>query len=83
MQRFGIPEIAPTWFNHELSGYVEKDATQIFWERSITTDRPIGANQPDIIVVDRRNKMAILIDISIPGDWNVATKEHEKLTKYR
>ena len=52
---FGIPEVAPTWFNHELSAYVEKDATQFFWERPITIDRPIVANKPGIIVVDHRN----------------------------
>ena len=77
-----VPELATSWFNHKLEGFIEKDATQIYWERPIVTDRPITANKPDIVIVDRQSKLTLLVDISIPGDWNVATKEAEKHQKY-
>ena len=32
--------------------------------------------------MDRQSKLTLLIDVSIPGDWNVATKEAEKHQKY-
>ena len=62
--------------------FVEKDATQIYWERPVTTDHPISANRPDLIVIDGQSKQTLLIDISILVDWNAASKEMEKIKKY-
>jgi hypothetical protein len=32
---------------------------------------------------DKEEKTCLLIDITIPDDWNVNTKETEKLSKYK
>ena len=39
------------------------------------------ANQPDIVVVDKRDKKAIVVDEAIPSDKNIRKKEHENLEK--
>ncbi|KAI3362535.1 hypothetical protein L3Q82_012837, partial [Scortum barcoo] len=40
-------------------------------------------NQPDIMVVDKKQKRAIVIDVAIPSDSHIKEKEHEKLEKYQ
>ena len=41
------------------------------------------ANQPDIVVVDKERKRAVVIDVAIPADANIRKKEHKKVEKYR
>ena len=55
---------------------------EIIYDQIISTDRPIGANRPDIIVKDIIKKKAYIIDISCPCDTNVGKKEAEKISKY-
>ena len=37
----------------------------------------------DIVVVDKLEKMAVVIDATIVSDSNIKKKEHEKLEKYQ
>lgn len=41
------------------------------------------ANQPDIVVVDKKRKKAIVRDVVIPSDGNTRKREDEKLDKYQ
>lgn len=47
-----------------------------------TNTKPEAALSNDIVVKDLKFKTAKLIDISIPSDYNVVTKETEKISKY-
>ena len=69
-----VSELPPAWFNHELTEFVEKGAIQIHWEWPVTTNRPITTKKLDIVDVDRQCKLNLLIDISVPRDWNVSTR---------
>ena len=40
------------------------------------------ANQPDIVVVNKQEKKAIVVDVAIPRNSNTRNREHEKLEKY-
>jgi len=52
------------------------------WYVPVITDRTILANPPDIVLHDKKEKICLLIDITIPDDSNLNTKETEKLSKY-
>ncbi|KAJ8714401.1 hypothetical protein PYW07_002626 [Mythimna separata] len=54
----------------------------LYWDRSIITDRTVVANKPDIVVVDRIGRRAIIVDISVPHDENLVKAEKEKQNKY-
>ncbi|XP_067943066.1 guanylate-binding protein 4-like [Watersipora subatra] len=56
----------------------ENDRAKILWDFYIQTDKHVLANQPDIVVVDKENKRATVIDIAVPNDYNIASKEKEK-----
>ncbi|XP_065326275.1 butyrophilin subfamily 2 member A2-like [Pelmatolapia mariae] len=43
----------------------------------------VVANQPDIVVVEKQKKTAVVIDGVVPNDTNIRKKEHEKLEKYQ
>ena len=39
------------------------------------------ANHPDIVVSNKQDKKAVVIDVTIPSDNNMGKKEHEKFEK--
>ena len=41
------------------------------------------SNQPDIMLIDKQQKKAVVIDVAIPSDNHIRKKEHEKLEKYQ
>ncbi len=43
----------------------------------------ITARRPDIVLVDKDKKEVSLIDISVPTDRNIPTKQDEKIHKYQ
>ena len=48
----------------------------------IQTDHVIEHRWPDIVVVVKDNKMALLIDITVLGDTKVEDKKQEQIDKY-
>ena len=55
----------------------ENDRAKILWDFYIRTDKHVLANQPDIVVVDKENKRATIIDIAVPNDYNIACKKRK------
>jgi len=50
---------------------------------NIQKDHAIEHRQPHIIVVDKDNKRALLIDIALHADARVEEKEQEKMDRYQ
>ena len=53
-----------------------------YWDRSIMTDRYIFANKPDIVLVYRVARRALIVDVIIPHNDNLVRAEKEILCKY-
>ena len=51
---------------------------ELIWDMPIAAARVIGANTPDIVIRDKCNKKAYIIDMSCPCDLNVHNKEAEQ-----
>ena len=62
---------------------MELEGISILWDFPVHTDRTIQANRPDIIIKDRKNKVCVLIDMSVPTDKNISVKVFDKLSKYK
>ena len=54
---------------------VEYKRAKLLWDFLIQTNRKVLANQPDIVVVDKQKKEAVVIDIAVPSDSNIKKKE--------
>ena len=62
---------------------VTETEVKILWDFEIRTDRVIPARRPDIVVLNKTNRTATIIDIAVPSDRNIKTKEREKIEKYQ
>jgi hypothetical protein len=48
------------------------------WDVPVITDRTVPANRPDTVQHDKTEQTCPLIDIALPDDANVNTKETEE-----
>ena len=76
-------EVNEKWYNHQPDTVTENERCTILWDFGIHTDRRITANRPDIIIKNKMENKCYLIDMSVPGDANVISKEFEKRSKYK
>ena len=76
-------EPAKHWYEHRAEGVMENRDTEILWNFNIRTDHVIEARCPDIVLRDKKNQEAFIIEVAIPGDIRVRDKEAEKISKYQ
>ena len=71
-------------YDHVPEKVEETDHVKILWDFNIQTDHVIEHRRPDVVVLDKHEKMCHLIDIhvAVPGD-RVEVKENEKVQKYQ
>ena len=62
---------------------MENEKCKILWDMTIQCDHVIEARRPDIVVVEKENNKAIIVDIASPWDHRVYEKEGEKIEKYQ
>ncbi|KAL1451137.1 hypothetical protein WDU94_003426 [Cyamophila willieti] len=82
-KKYNIPGIATRWYEHEPKPVVNNEEVTILYDTQIHTDRTVPANKPDIVIKNLKEKHCTLIDISVPCDKNLISKEAEKKLKYR
>jgi hypothetical protein len=75
-----VPE---KWYEHKPEKVVNTDDITIMYDMTVLTDRTIGANRPDIIFHNKKEKQCLLIDVAVPDDANISLKEAEKISKYK
>ncbi|KAF7650224.1 hypothetical protein LDENG_00129190, partial [Lucifuga dentata] len=62
---------------------VENGRAKVLWDFKFQTDKQLLANQPDMVVVDKQQKRAVVIDVAVPADSNIRKKEHQKIQRYQ
>ena len=71
------------WYDHQPDTVTNTETHTVLWDMAVQTDRHISANRPDIIIKDKMNSTCKLIDMTVPCDKNVSSKEIEKKSKYK
>lgn len=57
-----------------------EDVVENRWVKILNpTDKLVMANQPDMVVVSKHQKTAVVIDEVVLSDSNIRKKEHETL----
>ena len=79
---YGIPTCEKPWL-YTPQPLVLSNNVKIMWDFGIRTDHIISAHRPDIIIHDSTQRLAILLDVAIPADFNIVDKEKEKIQKYQ
>ena len=57
---------------------MENDDVELLWDVNIQCDNVIKARRPDLILVDKKEHKALIIDIAVPADVDIEEKEHER-----
>ena len=68
---------------HCTEGAVEDDDVKLIWDINIQCDNVIEARRPDLILINKKAKSCVIIDVSIRGDCRIREKEIEKIEKYQ
>ena len=55
---------------------------KILWNFPVQTDHTVRHNKPDILVFEKISRSAIIIDIAVPADVNIARKRTENNQNY-
>ena len=58
---------------------MEKNCAKILWDFQIQTDKMVVANQLDFVVVDKRDKKAVVVDVAIPRDSDIRKRNMKSL----
>ena len=80
-KRYGL-QTESKWHLHRPKEVYMDNKVELLWDMTLTTDRVVGANRPDIVIRDKVGKRTYIIDVSCPSDVNVTEKENEKIAKY-
>ncbi|MXP61693.1 hypothetical protein [Pantoea sp. Taur] len=56
---------------------------KLYWDQAIITDHTIPHNKPDILFVNKKDKVGSIIEIGVPSGDNVQKVVAEKIRKYQ
>ena len=75
-------EYTEKWYGHVREGAVENEEVKVLWGINVQCDKVIETRRTDIILIDKKERKGIIIDIAVPADVRVGEKEWEKMEKY-
>jgi hypothetical protein len=55
---------------------------KLYFDRTVLTDIHIKHNRPDIIVLNKQQKQAYLLDVAVPNSHNITQTCNTKINKY-
>ena len=74
-------EVGDKYYEHEPEKVLENEDYKILWDFSIQIDHVIEARRPDLVVVDKKERICKIIDFAVPGDSSLEEKEKDKVEK--
>ena len=60
---------------------MENEDLKVLWDFNFQVDRFIEARRPDIILVRKKKKACVIIDIAVPGDIRTQIKGDDRKLK--
>ena len=80
---YGI-ETKPVW-EHEPEPVTSHGDVVLFYDKPIMAGRYIenSAIKPDIVIWDRKEKTAQIVEVTVPNDFGLNRAEREKVNKYQ
>jgi len=70
------------WYEHKPQTVLENENVKILWDMKLQTDKVLAHNRPDIVVLEKKERLCRLIDVACPFDTRVVDKEREKIEHY-
>ena len=55
---------------------------EIWWDKPLQTPKKIKHNRPDIVIWDRNRTTCTIVEVGVPLDFNIASRQRNKADKY-
>ncbi|KAF2890181.1 hypothetical protein ILUMI_15992 [Ignelater luminosus] len=72
------PKIEP-YQKYHPSPPLENGIFKLYYNNPVLTDKTVSANRPDLMLINKTEKHAYMIEISIPNTHNLLQKHQEKI----
>jgi hypothetical protein len=71
-------------YSYTPESYLENDNYKLYFDRTVLTDIHIKHNRPDIIILNKQQKQAYLLDTAVPNSHNITQtyNTNTKINKY-
>ena len=81
-EKFNL-EKSEKWYLHNPQTVSENVNHKLIWDMNIQCENVMVERRPDIVIVNKMEKTAIIIYVAIPVDKKIIDKEKEKIEKYQ
>jgi hypothetical protein len=80
--KFNLLKNTQPHYSYTPESCLENDNYKLYFDRTILTDMHIKQNRPDIIILNKKQKQAYLLDIAVPNSHNITQTYNTKINKY-
>jgi hypothetical protein len=80
--KFNLLKDTQPHYSYTPESCLENDSYKLYFDRTILTDIHIKHNRPDIIILNKQQKQAYLLDIAVPNSHNITQTYNTKINKY-
>ena len=83
-KKYGV-KCSDRWYEHkpQTISVSESGDVTIYWDWVWTTPAEVRFYRPDVVVVNRKEKIWTIVEFSVPLDHNIVTKQIWKVEKYQ
>ena len=67
---------------HNPASVLENDTHKLLWDFGIHADHLISAKRPDLIIINKKQRIFKIVDFTVQADHRIKLKECEKKDKY-
>jgi hypothetical protein len=80
--KFNLLKNTQPHYSYTPESCLENDSYKLYLDRTILSDIHIKHNRPDIIILNKQQKQAYLLDIAVPNSHNITQTYNTKINKY-
>jgi hypothetical protein len=80
--KFNLLKNTQPHYSYTPESCLENDNYKLYFDRTVLTDIHIQHNRPDIIILNKQQKQAYLLDIAVPNLHNITQTYNTKINKY-
>jgi hypothetical protein len=80
--KFNLLKNTQPHYSYTPESCLENDSYKLYFDRTILSDIHIKHNRPDIIILNKQQKQAYLLDIAVPNSHNITQTYNTKINKY-
>jgi hypothetical protein len=79
--KFNLLKDTQPHYIYKPESCLENDNYKLYFDRTVLTDIHIQHNRPDIIILNKQQKQAYLLDIAVPNSHNITQTYNTKINK--